>query len=117
MRMLLVNVLTWKPGLARSVSFLAVCAVCASCVMFIQTKLSSFFSLVPVLVMLMLMLQMPCLLCQIAELAAEASAAQARVKQGASRIKHLKATAKTTEKEMKVGDGRRRSYRRHGLPR
>lgn len=39
---------------------------------------------------------------QIAELTAEASAADARVKQGAARMKHLKTTAKTTEKEMKV---------------
>lgn len=39
---------------------------------------------------------------QIAELAAEASAADARAKQGAARMKHLKATAKTTEKDMKV---------------
>lgn len=39
---------------------------------------------------------------QIAELTAEASAADARAKQGAARMKHLKTTAKTTEKEMKV---------------
>lgn len=39
---------------------------------------------------------------QIAALSAEVSASEARVAQGSSRIKHLKNTAKTTEKEMKV---------------
>ncbi|CAM9710823.1 unnamed protein product, partial [Sphacelaria rigidula] len=38
----------------------------------------------------------------IAALSAEVTASNARVKQGAARIKHLKATAKTTEKEMKA---------------
>lgn len=39
---------------------------------------------------------------QIAELTGEVSSSAARAKQGAARMKHLKATAKTTEKEMKV---------------
>ena len=39
---------------------------------------------------------------QIAELSGEVSSSAARAKQGAARVKHLKATAKTTEKEMKV---------------
>ena len=42
---------------------------------------------------------------QIAKLTGEVSSSAARAKQGAARMKHLKATAKTTEKEMKVTYG------------
>ncbi|CAM9477580.1 unnamed protein product, partial [Ectocarpus sp. 6 AP-2014] len=48
----------------------------------------------------------------IAELTAEASAADARAKQGTARIKHLKTTAKTTEKEMKAAEKQVSSLRR-----